>query len=161
MHSLNLPMQLHLEDQNLQFSSYYDHIATDTTRCPARSVWTTDRSERERSSLLQVSSCYIVVCHSIGAALFVCTVIWWENFVSLCPLRLDRGHVGGWEMKRRRCGRIQSLSSGFKACFTHSLWTVVCKKCLWMCLWRSNTQLLSYILVISGIKYELRLDRNI
>lgn len=105
-----------------------------------------------RSSLLQSSSCYIVVCHSISAALFVCTVIWWENFVSLCPLRLDRGHVGGWEMKRRRCGRIQSLSSGFKACFTHSLWTVVCKKCLWMCLWRSNTQPLSSILVISGIK---------
>lgn len=89
--------------------------------------------QTEWSSFLQASSCYIVTWHSIGAALFVCTVIWWETcFLSLCPLWLDPGHVGGWEMKRRRSGRIRRLSSGFKACFTHSLWTVVGMKCLWM-----------------------------
>lgn len=99
-----------------------------------KSTSATDRSETDWSSLLQSSSCYIVAWHSIGAALFVCTVIWWETcFLSLCPLWLDPGHVGGWEMKRRRrSGRIRSLSSGFKARFTHSLWTV-CMKRLWMC----------------------------
>ena len=73
-----------------------------------KSTSATDRSETDWSSLLQSSSCYIVAWHSIGAALFVCTVIWWETrFLSLSDWTLAMsvgerwkggGGVGGSEV---------------------------------------------------------------
>lgn len=68
-------------------------------------------------TLLQSSSCYIVACHSIGAALFVCAVIWWQSFLSVCPLWLDRGHVSGWEIrggKKKRVGGSKVFLQGLK-----------------------------------------------
>lgn len=116
-------------------------------------VQQTGQRQRGWSSFLLSSSCYNAAWHSIGAALCVCTVIWWETrFLSLCPLWLDPGHVSGWEMKRRRSGRIQSLSSGFKARFTHSLWTVVFMKCLWMCLWSCS---ITSVIHISHFRHKM------
>lgn len=60
------------------------------------------------------TSWYVVAWHSIGAALFDLTVYDGKLVFYHCPLWLDPGHVGGWEMKRRRSGRTKVFRKGLK-----------------------------------------------